>query len=61
MKRRRIPKPAQNVCAHCSNFFVYFKITKTRIFCSPLCRTKHFNFILNGLESAARHEARTNA
>lgn len=56
MKRRRNPKPAQNVCAHCEKFFVYFKITKTRKFCSQSCNTKHFNFILNGLESAARRE-----
>ena len=59
MKRRnRIPKPAQNVCAHCSNFFVYFKITKTRTFCTQACATKYFNAQFNGLEAAARREAR---
>lgn len=58
MKRRRIPKPAQNVCAHCNKFFVYFKITKTRTFCTQACTTKHFNAIHNGLETAARREAR---
>lgn len=59
MKRRnRNPKPAQGVCAHCSNFFVYFKITKTRKFCSQDCTTKAGNKYFNGLETAARREAR---
>jgi hypothetical protein len=58
VKRRRIPKPAQGVCAHgpCSKFFVYFKITKTRMFCTQACATKNFNDYFNGLESAARRE-----
>ena len=59
MKRRRIPKPAQGVCAHCSKFFVYFRITKTRKFCSQACTTKASNAYFNGLETAARREART--
>jgi hypothetical protein len=54
VKRRRIPKPAQNVCAHCSKFFVYFKITKTRLFCTQECATKAGNLYFNGLETAAR-------
>ena len=59
MKRRqRIPKPAQNVCAHCSQFFVYFKITKTRTYCTQACATKAGNDHFNGLETAARQAAR---
>ena len=58
MKRRRIPKPAQGVCPHCDRLFVYHKITKTRLFCSQACTTKHFNDYFNGLETAARRAAR---
>ena len=56
--RNRIPKPAQNVCAHCSKFFVYFKITKTRLYCTDACRIKAGNLHFNGLQSAARRETR---
>jgi len=58
MIRRRIPKPAQNVCAHCDKFFVYFKITKTRMYCAQACATKAGNDYHNGLETAARRAAR---
>lgn len=57
-RRRRIPKPAQNVCAHCSKFFVYFKITKTRTYCTQACATKAGNLYFNGLATAARREMR---
>jgi hypothetical protein len=58
--RQRIPKPAQGVCARagCSKFFVYFKITKTRMFCTQACATKAGNDHFNGLEIAARRAAR---
>lgn len=58
MIRRRIPKPAQGVCARCREFFVYFKITKPRLFCTQACATKAGNDHFNGLEAAARRAAR---
>jgi hypothetical protein len=58
MIRRRIQKPAQSVCGHCHKFFVYFKITKPRLFCTQACATKAGNDYFNGLETAARREAR---
>jgi hypothetical protein len=58
MIRRRIPKPAQGVCAKCHRFFVYHKITKTRLFCTQACATKAGNDHSNGLETAARRTAR---
>jgi hypothetical protein len=58
MRRRRIPKPAQGVCAKCHRFFVYHKITKPRLFCTQACATKAGNDHFNALETAARQAAR---
>jgi hypothetical protein len=60
-RRQRIPKPAQGVCAKCRQFFVYHKITKTRMFCTQACATKAGNDYFNGLEAAARRAARISA
>jgi len=58
MRRRRILKPAQGVCAKCHQFFVYHKITKPRLFCTQACAIKAGNDHFNALETAARQAAR---
>jgi len=62
-RRQRIPKPAQRDCARCRELFVYFQITKARMYCAPcadLERQEH-NAFHNGLASAERAEARMSA
>lgn len=62
-RRRRIPKPAQRDCARCEGLFVYFQITKARMYCGPctvLERQDH-NAFHNGLASAERAAARMSA
>jgi hypothetical protein len=55
-RRQRIPKPAQRHCARCRELFVYFQITKARMYCAPcheLERRDH-NAFHNGLASQQR-------
>jgi hypothetical protein len=54
VKRRHIPKPAQNTCDKCGRFFVYFRLCRPKRFCSQPSATKFNNDHFNGLETAAR-------
>jgi hypothetical protein len=62
-RRQRIPKPAQRHCARCRELFVYFQITKARMYCAPcheLERRDH-NAFHNMQVSAERAAARVAA
>ena len=59
-RRQRIPKPAQRNCARGRDLFVYFQITKRRMYCAPctdLERQDH-NAFHNQQVSAERAAAR---
>lgn len=58
-RRARIYKPAAGNCPHCHGYFVYFQITKRRIFCTAECARKAGNDYFNALTAEARREART--
>jgi len=57
-RRARIYKPEQSTCRHCRNLFVYFQITKRRVFCTSECARKAGNDYFNALTSEARQAAR---
>jgi hypothetical protein len=56
-RRQRIPKPAQRDCARCRELFVYFQITKARMYCAPcseLERRQEHNAFHNRIASQHR-------
>lgn len=63
IRRQRIPKPAQRYCARCDELFVYFQITKARLYCDPctVMERQDHNAFHNGIASAERAAARISA